>query len=123
MNKADIIKKRRLELDLTYEDIGKFVGVGKSTVRKWEKGLIKDIGSDKLGLLADILQISPLVFFDTKFPALPKTASAALSEPELRVIKKYRQLNAGDKEDVEDFIDLKIMKQNKKVENSSHKVG
>ena len=34
MDIKDIIRKRRLELGLTYEELGKMVGVGKSTVRK-----------------------------------------------------------------------------------------
>ena len=34
------LKRRRLELGMTLEDVGDFVGVGKSTVRKWENGMI-----------------------------------------------------------------------------------
>lgn len=63
MNIGDLIKQRRAELELTYEDVGNFVGVGKSTVRKWEKGIIKNMGADKIELLSKILKISPLDFF------------------------------------------------------------
>lgn len=34
------IKSRRLELGMTLEEVGDLVGVGKSTVRKWESGMI-----------------------------------------------------------------------------------
>ena len=54
------LKERRLSLKLTLEQVGDFVGVGKSTVRKWENGLINNIGSDKIQKYAQILQISPL---------------------------------------------------------------
>ena len=54
------LKERRLSLNLTLEQVGNFVGVGKSTVRKWENGLINNIGSDKIQKYAQILQISPL---------------------------------------------------------------
>ena len=54
------LKKRRLYLKLTLEQVGDFVGVGKSTVRKWENGMINNIGSDKIQKYAQILQISPL---------------------------------------------------------------
>lgn len=54
------LKERRLYLKLTLEQIGDFVGVGKSTVRKWENGMINNIGSDKIQKYAQILQISPL---------------------------------------------------------------
>lgn len=39
-----IIKNKRKELGLTYEQLGHKIGVGKSTVRKWETGQIKNIG-------------------------------------------------------------------------------
>lgn len=60
MKTNDLIKKRREELGLTLEQVGDFVGVGKSTVRKWESGLIKNMRRDKLSKLADILNLSPL---------------------------------------------------------------
>ena len=54
------LKERRKNLRLTLEQVGDFVGVGKSTVRKWENGMINNIGSDKIQKYAQILQISPL---------------------------------------------------------------
>jgi len=57
---AKRIHDRRLELGLTLEEVGKAVGVGKSTVRKWENGMIKNMGRDKIALLAKVLQISPI---------------------------------------------------------------
>ena len=57
---ANKIKSRRLELGLTLEDVGQAVGVGRSTVRKWETGMIKNMGRDKIAALARVLQISPV---------------------------------------------------------------
>ena len=54
------LKERRKYLRLTLEQVGDFVGVGKSTVRKWENGMINNIGSDKIQKYAQILQISPI---------------------------------------------------------------
>lgn len=54
------LKKRRLELGLTLEDVGKSVGVTKSTVRKWETGYIANMKRDKIASLAEVLQVSPL---------------------------------------------------------------
>lgn len=59
MEIGKIIKQRRSELRLTFEDIGNAVGVGKSTVKKWEDGTITSIGCDKIPALAAVLQISP----------------------------------------------------------------
>ena len=57
---ANKIKNRRLELDLTLEEVAQAVGVGRSTVQRWESGLIKNMGRDKIAALAKILQISPV---------------------------------------------------------------
>ena len=57
---ANKIKARRIQLGLTLEDVAQAVGVGRSTVRKWETGLIKNMGRDKIALLAKVLQISPV---------------------------------------------------------------
>lgn len=54
------IQRRRKELGLTLEQVGKIVGVSKSTVRKWETGYIENMKRDKIALLAQALQTSPL---------------------------------------------------------------
>jgi transcriptional regulator with XRE-family HTH domain len=62
---CDIGKKmyqRRKELGLTLEEVGEAVGVGKSTVSRWENGMIKNMGRDKIAALARILQMSPVDF-------------------------------------------------------------
>ena len=58
---SDIGKKisdRRKQLGLTLEEVGDAVGVGKSTVRKWENGIIKNMRMDKVKSLANVLQIN-----------------------------------------------------------------
>lgn len=61
---GDLISKRRKELGLTLEEIGNAVGVGKSTVKKWETGLISNMRRDKIALLAKVLQINPTELID-----------------------------------------------------------
>lgn len=53
---------RRKELGLTLEEVGQAVGVGKSTVRRWENGMIKNMGRDKIAALAKVLQMNPVDF-------------------------------------------------------------
>lgn len=64
MNIGNLLKRKRQELNLTLEEVGNIVGVGKSTVRKWENGMIENMGRDKISLLAKALNISPLVLLD-----------------------------------------------------------
>ena len=54
------IKERRLYLGLTLEEVGKKVGVTKSTVMKWETGYIENMKRDKIVSLAEALNVSPL---------------------------------------------------------------
>lgn len=60
MSWGDRIKKRRLELGLTLEEVGSMVGVTKSTVKKWENGDIKNIKRDNIEPLANALRVHPL---------------------------------------------------------------
>ena len=83
----DIGKKmfeRRKELGLTLEEVGNAVGVGKSTVRKWENGMIKNMGRDKIVLLANVLKMVPVDFVPGG--QQPDT----LSNVEKRLVTAYR---------------------------------
>lgn len=57
MDIATTIRDRRAALGLTLEEVAEAVGVTKSTVRKWEHGLIRSIGNDKISDLANVLQL------------------------------------------------------------------
>lgn len=53
------IKILREKNDLTLEQVGNAVGVGKSTVRKWETGMIANMRRDKIASLAEVLNTTP----------------------------------------------------------------
>ena len=55
-----LIRARRKEKGLTLEIVADAVGVTKSTVLKWENGLIANVRKDKIGPLAEILDIDPI---------------------------------------------------------------
>lgn len=78
---------RRLELGLTLEDVAKAVGVGKSTVRKWENGMIKNMGRDKIAALAAVLQLSPVEFV----PTAGEEAPARISGEDLNRLEALHQ--------------------------------
>jgi transcriptional regulator with XRE-family HTH domain len=54
------IKNRRIQLDLSLQQVAEFVGVTRTTVMRWEKGIIENMRRDKIQKLADILLVSPL---------------------------------------------------------------
>ena len=98
MTIGEIIKKRRLELGLTLEEVGKKVGVGKSTVRKWESGMIANMKRDKIEALSDVLQISPVALLRST-----TSAEISLNEKEKRLILAYRK-NAGMQDAVDKLL-------------------
>ena len=63
-NIGNIIKNRRLKLNITLDEVGKAVGVSKSTVQRWESGQITNMRRDRIDALSKILDLSPLIFVD-----------------------------------------------------------
>lgn len=59
MDLSKKIKALREEQGLTLEEVGKRVGVGKSTVRKWENGVISNMKRDKIPRLAKAFGVTP----------------------------------------------------------------
>lgn len=55
MNMGKRINELRLAKGMTLEELGNKVGVGKSTVRKWETGLIENMRRDKIVKIAEAL--------------------------------------------------------------------
>lgn len=64
MTVGEKIKMYREKKGYTLEELGNRVGVGKSTIRKWENGIIKNMRRDKIQILAEVLGCSPLEFID-----------------------------------------------------------
>ena len=49
----------RKQQGLTLDQVASVVGVGKSTVRKWETGMIANMKRDKIALIAKALHTTP----------------------------------------------------------------
>ena len=56
---SEKIRQLRTSQGLTLEQVAQEVGVGKSTVRKWETGLIANMRRDKIASLAKALHTTP----------------------------------------------------------------
>jgi len=61
MDIKDILKKRRIEKQLTLDDVGRLVGVSAATISRWESGDIANMKRDKIVKLAKALDISPAI--------------------------------------------------------------
>lgn len=100
----EIIKMKRLEKNMSLEDVGKLVGVGKSTVRKWENGMIENMGRDKIVALSKALGISPIDILGMSEKDLPKSSIESI----------YNQLDQPRKAKVYNFAEYQLREQNKR---------
>lgn len=97
------IKSRRKELELTQEQVGNIVGVTKSTIQRYENGLIKDLKMPVIQAIANALKVNPdwlVLKSDTKELQLNNNLkSINLSKNQLKLIETYDLLNdMGKKE-------------------------
>lgn len=53
------IREIRMQKGMTLEQLGEKVGVGKSTIRKWETGMIENMKRDKIAKIAMALDVDP----------------------------------------------------------------
>lgn len=89
---AQRIKELRREKCLTLEQVADVVGVGKSTVRKWETGMIANMRRDKISLLAKALGTTPAYLMgwneDDKIDESPREQK--LTEGEQAMLELFR---------------------------------
>ena len=69
------IKHLRMKNNLTLEQVAQKVSVGKSTVRKWENGIIVNVRSDKIVPLAAALNTSPAYLMGWEGNGVPPSQS------------------------------------------------
>lgn len=96
MTIGEKISVRRKELGLTLEDVGKYVGVTKATVKKWETGYIANMRRDKIALLAKILKIPPTEFInENEEPEEKSNISYIYPKNEVYSIPLFESVSAG----------------------------
>lgn len=91
MEVKDIIRQRRLELGLSYAELGKICDVDKTTVRKWELGLIENMRRDKMVLLSNAIGVSPMVLLGVE-EYIPNRQQEVTSTGKVKI---YRELYAN----------------------------
>ena len=106
MDIKDIIKQKRIECGYTMKELAQKVGVSEATVSRWESGNLATMKHTKIMLLANALGISPAALFTSA----PAPAPLYLTQQEETLVKKYRQLDADGREDVDDYVDMKLAK-------------
>jgi len=89
MDISEKIRILRNNLGLTLEEVGNYVGVSKSTVRKWETGEIANMRRDKIARLAEVLQTTPEYLMGwSNSPDKNKKPADKISELQMQLFKK-----------------------------------
>ena len=105
---GNLLKEKRLEKNMTLEQVGNLVGVGKSTVRKWENGMIENMGRDKIVALSKALDISPLDILGVEKETTTSSITTIYNQlvpPRQEIVYNFaeKQLEEQQKETILDF--------------------
>lgn len=126
MELKDFIKKYRIEHDLSMEQFGKMACLSKGYVSMLEKGVNPKTKKKLIPSLTVLNNLASAMNIDLTFllesvedleVSVDKDSqnigiSIQLSEIEETLIKKYRQLNANDKQEIMNNIDFKLFQYN-----------
>lgn len=113
MSIGENIRRCRRDLDMTLEEVAIKVGVTRATIQKYENGIISNIPSDKIELLAKALQTTPayLMGWETRDgeTSRPLPSNVTPLQP-MRKIPLLGQIACGTpilaEQNIEDYIDL-----------------
>ena len=105
MEISDRIRILRKEKGLTLEEVGNRVGVGKSTVRKWESGQIANMRRDKIALLASALGVSPAYLMGWPENDAPTDTPPSSPDPEMEeFIRRFLALSPENRRRILDLM-------------------
>ena len=122
MTLYDRIRTRREQLNMSQEELAKRLGYkSRSTIAKIESGE-NDITQSKIVAFAKALGVKPGYLMGWEDVPEP-TSSLSLTQQEETHIKKYRQLDADGKEEIDDIIDIKLAKLQRKAEEDVESLG
>ena len=122
MTLYDRIRTRREQLNMSQEELAKRLGYkSRSTIAKIESGE-NDITQSKIVAFAKALGVKPGYLMGWEDVPEP-TSSLSLTQQEETHIKKYRQLDADGKEEIDDIIDVKLAKLQRKAEEDVKSLG
>jgi len=105
------IYKRRTELNMTMQELGKKVGVQASAVNKWEKGLVENIKASTIKKLSVALDVTPaylMIGDDADQGKYSYVDSAAIAEIMLdqdsqRLIVEINSLKPEERKELLDY--------------------
>ncbi len=118
MTISENIKNLRLKHGLSQKELGLIAGVTDKAVSTWEQGT-KEPRMGAIQKIADHFGIKKSDIIEDRDIATKNAAKTLeLTAQEESHIKKYRQLDADGKEEIDDLIDVKLAKIQRKAEET-----
>ena len=105
-----MVNQRRLELNLTMDELAKLIGVSTPTVQRYESGEIKNVRRDKIKSLADALQCSPAYLMG--WSDKPNLLNS-LTKQEQSLLHKYQSIDEKGKHTVDTILEMEYIRCNK----------
>ena len=135
MKIKDYVYNYRKEHGLSMQAFGKKCGLSRAYISILEKGFNPATGKPFVPGLATLKRIADCTDSDIEnlikmldgdesiivnhiATSTVKAKTMDLTEREITLIKKYRQLDADGQEDVEDYVDMKLAKAQRKAEEA-----
>ena len=106
MGLKENIKNRRLQLNLTLDEVSTKLSISKPTLQRYESGVISNIPSDKIEKLALILETTPsclMGWMEKDIEEKPK-----LTEAEQSLLDKYNALDYLGKHTVNTILEMEF---------------
>lgn len=110
MNKGERIKKRREQIGLTQVALADMIGESKQTIYKYETGIVTNIPSDKIELIAKALRVQPewiMGWTDTESTEIPPGFEPP---PKMRKVPLIGEIACGEpilaEQNIEDYLDV-----------------
>jgi transcriptional regulator with XRE-family HTH domain len=103
MDMGQKIYNLRIQKGMTLEELGNKVGVGKSTVRKWENGIIANMKRDKISKVAEALDTTPAYLMGWQEETQEQTP---MEKTDQDLLYKYHYIDDKGKHTVDTILEM-----------------
>lgn len=86
------IRELRLKHKMTQEELGSYIGVKKSAIRKYESGMVENIPRSSIKKMADLFDVKPSYLMGWESQKKPTATGDGLSESEIAWLELYRMM-------------------------------
>lgn len=95
MNAGDVIKTLRKKNEMTQEDLARALGLKKSSIQKYENGMVQNLKADTLRKLCNLFRVPPWFFiFPEEFIPIDENEEIQLRNQAYFIVKMYTHLNS-----------------------------